>query len=346
LLPIKDGQPAGDAVFIRYGPCRRGSTNANGALVCQSALPGGAYAAWLGSLDSGGRLVDWKQLNLSGTSSATFSASYARWSPDSTQIAYTTPVEAAGRNTWAVRLRNMTTGQERELYRGNSSIPAICVWAAQHPNLFCSEFHPPNTQEVFSVAIDSGHVERLGSFTQTSYWDPYFVSDDDRAIYMDQEPGHELIRWDIGTHQVTALGRTPGNDIISTDRWMGRRAQETIEIRPTPGGDWKPLISLSPTQMGLTADGNWLFYHDVDAAGKHGLFRVATAGGQPTYRRFPQRPQGRRDPAHKPGRAKNHRGSPRRSGCVAAGELRAETAGGEVERRLRRHDGIPANMLA
>jgi hypothetical protein len=31
---------------------------------------------------------------------------------------------------------------------------------------------------------------------------------------------------------------------------------------------------------------------------------------------------------------------------VAAGELRAETAGGEVERRLRRHDGIPANMLA
>ena len=33
--------------------------------------------------------------------------------------------------------------------------------------------------------------------------------------------------------------------------------------------------------MAFTPDGNWLLYHDVDAAGKHSLFRVATAGGQP-----------------------------------------------------------------
>jgi hypothetical protein len=31
--------------------------------------------------------------------------------------------------------------------------------------------------------------------------------------------------------------------------------------------------------MTFTADGNWLLYHDRDAAGKDGLFRVAATGG-------------------------------------------------------------------
>jgi hypothetical protein len=35
------------------------------------------------------------------------------------------------------------------------------------------------------------------------------------------------------------------------------------------------------TDVNFTADGNWLRYHDVDSAGKHSLFRVATGGGQP-----------------------------------------------------------------
>jgi hypothetical protein len=31
--------------------------------------------------------------------------------------------------------------------------------------------------------------------------------------------------------------------------------------------------------MAFTTDGKWVLYHDVDSAGKHGLFRVSTAGG-------------------------------------------------------------------
>ena len=62
---------------------------------------------------------------------------------------------------------------------------------------------------------------------------------------------------------------------------MARRNKGTIEIRPTPGGDWKPLISLGPTEMAFTPDGNWVLYHGADAAGKPSLFRVSTAGGQP-----------------------------------------------------------------
>ena len=49
--------------------------------------------------------------------------------------------------------------------------------------------------------------------------------------------------------------------------------------------DFRPrklLVSLDFTiQLNATPDGNWILYHGVDSARKHGLFRVATAGGQP-----------------------------------------------------------------
>jgi hypothetical protein len=141
--------------------------------------------------------------------------------------------------------------------------------------------------EVFSISIESGRVEQLGSVT--SVGNLFFASRDDRALYFLRGPGSELIQWEIGTQQATSLDRIPGFGCDSgggcapnpDERWMARRDKATIEIRPTPGGNWKPLISVNPTQMGFSGDGNWLLYHDVDAAGKQSLFRVATAGGQP-----------------------------------------------------------------
>lgn len=50
LLPIKDGKASGDPVFVRYGPCRFGSTLGNGGLLCHSTLPNDGLEAWLGSL--------------------------------------------------------------------------------------------------------------------------------------------------------------------------------------------------------------------------------------------------------------------------------------------------------
>ncbi|SPE26077.1 exported hypothetical protein [Candidatus Sulfopaludibacter sp. SbA6] len=284
LLPIKDGRPAGDPAFVRYGPCKFGSINAAGSLVCDSTYAGGAYGAWLGALDPGGHRVDWKQLNLRANSGFSFTTG---WSPDSTQIVYTASDEAAGQNAVAARLHNIATGEEREVYRGSEWL--ACIWSAQHPNLFCGEAHeahePEHVTEVLSISIDSGRVERLGSLPGTGY--PVFSSPDDRAINMAVDPSDELIRWDISTHQATTVDRIPGWSGAATliptpaERSIARRNKDTIEIRPMPGGDWKPLISLSPTQMVFTPDGKWLLYHDVDTAGRHSLFRVSTAGGRP-----------------------------------------------------------------
>jgi len=292
LLPIKDGRPAGDPIFVRYGSFTFGRTTSDGAVVYQSTPQGGGYAAWLGALDSGGRPADWKRLSLSGTSQRSFNP---RWSPDSTQIIYSSPDEAVGKNTYALRLRNMASGEERELYRG---IRTDCIWVAARPSLFCDQGQlgrVPTTVDLFSISTDSGEVEPLGP--EPEAWDGgvFFSSRDGRAIYMWRflnpqapQPVPELIRWDIGTRQATVVDRIP-SPVNSGDwpgpdpdeHWIARRNKETLEIRPTSGGDWKPLISLGTTQAAFTPDGNWLLYHDVDAAGKQSLFRLSTAGGQP-----------------------------------------------------------------
>jgi len=292
LLPIKDGRPAGDPIFVRYGSFTFGRTTSDGAVVYQSTPQGGGYAAWLGALDSAGRPVDWKRLSLSGTSQRSFNP---RWSRDSTQIIYSSPDEAVGKNTYAIRLRNMASGEERELYRGTR---ADCIWEAQHPKLFCDQGlidRDPTAVDLFSISTDSGQVEPLGPLAEA--WDGgvLFSDRDDRAVYMWRflnprvsSPVPELIRWDIGARQVTVVDRIPGPITggdwlgpVPDEHWIARWDKGKIEIRPTPGGDWKPLISLDTTQTAFTQDGNWLLYHDVDAAGKQSLFRVSTAGGQP-----------------------------------------------------------------
>jgi Tol biopolymer transport system component len=287
LLPMKDGQAVGEPVFVRYGSFTFGRTISDGSLVYQSTPAAGGNAAWLGTLDADGRSPDWKPLRLSGSLRSSF---MPRWSPDSTQIVYSSPDEAIGQNAWVIRLRSVASGEERELYRGGH---AVCIWAAQPDNLVCArgQLASPLSIDIFSLSIDSGRVEPLAA-EKWNNGGAFFASRDDRAIYMwrtlSQQPVPELIRWDIGTREATVVDRIPGpyngGDSLGPDpdeHWISRRNKEKLEIRPMSGGDWKPLISLGTTQAAFTPDGNWLLYHDVDAAGKQSLFRVSTAGGQP-----------------------------------------------------------------
>ena len=280
LVPIKDGKQAGDPVFVRYGSFEMGKITAGGALVYLAAPRGGEYTSWLGTLESDGLISTWKRLSLSGSGNATPAPT---WSPDSAQIAYTSPDFAAGQSTWVIRARNLANGEEREIYRGGAG-EIFCLWAAQHASLFCEQYTTQGTTEVLSIPIDSGRVERLGSLPGRNPFN--FVSRDESAIYMSGNP-NRLVRWEISTRQATTLDQSPGlirsPGVASPDeRWIARREQGKIEIRPMGGGDWKPLVSLlNTTQVAFTPDGNWILYHGVDASGKQSLYRVATAGGLP-----------------------------------------------------------------
>ena len=277
LLPMKDGKQAGEAIFIRYGSIEEGRTAAGGSLVYQSPPPAGGFVSWLGTLNSDGRAGEWKRLSLSGIR---FSSQIA-WSPDSGQITYSSANQAAGQGTHVVRVRDIANGEERDLYRGSTS-PLNCIWAAQHPKLFCIELTPHNTSEMLSISIDSGDVERLGSLPD--YRNLAAPSHDDRAIYVFGQFSDELIRWDIETQQPSTIDRSPGliQRVSPDERWITRWEKGKIEVRPMSGGDWRPLVSSNVTRgTTFTPDGNWFVYSADDGAGKPSVIRVATTGGQP-----------------------------------------------------------------
>src|SRR5262249_45834628 len=131
-------------------------TSANATLIVRTQ-PSRGRQYFLGTLDSQGHLETWKHLELiESQSNNVLGPGNVDWSPDGRQIVY---VASAGR---VVRIRNLTTGEDHELYRSNGEI-LNCVWAHQHPNLYCGLLLPDKT-EILSVMLDySGHAQSVGT---------------------------------------------------------------------------------------------------------------------------------------------------------------------------------------
>jgi Tol biopolymer transport system component len=284
LLPLKEGKAAGEPVFVRYGSFTDGRTTASGALVHTQVPPRGNFDSWMAELDARGNPGEWKRLNLSASSDNSIGPS---WSADEASIVYSTPNLAAGQNTYTVRLRNLASGEERELY-GSRAGTVGCRPAAQHASLFC-HLRRDGMTELFTLAPDSGHVEQIGSLPGTRSL--VMSNHDDTALYMrnlDPRDRFGLIRWEIATGRETVveqdLGFTSAGLASLDERWIVRLNKDSIEIRPLEGGSWRRLVSRRSEisgQFTFTPDGEWFLYHDKDSAGKDGFFRVSTAGGEP-----------------------------------------------------------------
>ncbi len=272
LLPVKDGQRAGDPVFIRYGSFQEGHTTPAGALIYQATPQGGPYTSWLGMLQSANGSLDWTRLGVNAGEST-----LPAWSPDGTEIAYVAINNAAGQFQGTIRVRKLASGEERELYRGFNG---TCFWSSVQPSLFCVQHMPPpeNKIEAVSISIDSGRAEGLGPVPDQGLMLPLFAGRDGKAIYMHTSAG--IARWEIGAQRETVLGRAWAAS--PDERWIARWEKEVIEIRSMSGGDWRTLVSLKNSSfIAFTPDGNWLVYQDTDEGVKQGLFRVATSGGLP-----------------------------------------------------------------
>jgi hypothetical protein len=283
LLPVKDGKPAGDPVFVRYGSFLGGQATASGALLYYSRPAAADFSReWIADLDPDGRTGAWKRLD-PGASGDFWPVS--TWSPDSSQIAWTVTRLDTGQLGFVSRLRNLATGKERDLYRGTGL--TNCTFAARRSNLFCSEVASDGaTTNIFSIEVDSGRTEQLAVVRGLAFLIPIALPND-QALYFFRESSGELTRWEIGTGQETELEHEDadldtGADPSPDGGWLKRLKEGNIEIRPLAGGDWKALIPLhSGGQSGWSPDGKWIFYHDVNAAGKDSLYRAATGGGAP-----------------------------------------------------------------
>jgi Tol biopolymer transport system component len=288
LLPVKDGKPAGDPVFVRYGSFIGGQTTASGSLLYLSFPDAGALRReWIADLDPEGHPGNWKNLDPGSSGQL---APVPTWSPDSGQIVWTVQRADTGQVGFVGRVRNLATGKERDLFRGTGL--TVCIWAASHPNLFCSEAAGDGTTtSIFSVAVDSGRTEQIGAVRGAGLLRGVALPND-QALYFQRQSTGEFTRWDIGTGQETLLDHTSNIIDLEVDAspdggWLKRFNRGNIEIRPMAGGAWTPLLPLrAGGQSGFSPDGKWIFYHDKDVAGagpvgKDGLYRIATAGGAP-----------------------------------------------------------------
>jgi len=284
LLPVKDGQSAGDPIFIRYGSFLGGLTSANGALLYWSVPRGGIFSAGIAALDSSGRVGEWRPLSLRmGNGRPQFN-----WSPDGARIVYSVARDDSGQPGTTVVVRDLASGEEHAVYRDEG--PAWCTWAP-NPNLICGRFPEQGQTEIFSVVPDSGRTERISSlpgFVQNMY-----PSRDGRTFYSFKlfkgVPGY--FRWEIGSNRDTPLYDhfSPPAVRPSSD-WIPRLVNgRDLEIRPTSGGEWRRLVTLNTRRQGqdgafpieYTPDGKWILYGDRDAAGRDSLFRVSPGGGTP-----------------------------------------------------------------
>jgi serine/threonine protein kinase/Tol biopolymer transport system component len=280
LLPVTDGQPSGEPVLVQSGLNRFATTTRDGTLVYQKTKPGGLWTTHLAFMDAGGRIEAVRKLDLPGENP---NNPWPRWSPDGTRIVYVAHDDETTFGNSVVRVRNLATGDDREIYRSRGEL--YCAWAARQPRIFCSQTGNVNS-EILAIAPDSGHVESLGHVREARVLVER-PSGDGRFLYLMGSARHRWItsRWEIATGRETILDEEPDFwAFVSPDEhWLARSNALQIDLRPISGGNWRTLAITSSTHLTITPDGKWLLYHGIDSAGYHGLYRVSTAGGQPEH---------------------------------------------------------------
>jgi Tol biopolymer transport system component len=284
LLPMKDAVSTGTASFVRFGDFDDGYTTMSGALVYEdkSASPSNVDVS-LASIDPEDRIGDWRPIDLN-TNGA--SNSWPSFSPDGLQIAYVAKDADPARRD--VIVRDLATGQERELYRSLYGSVA-CQFSPRNPKLYCTQEKEKGETELISVAVDSGAVEKITTLAGSRFL--LSVSRDDQAFFFSgnawllgtYEP--PILRWDRTTQQESTIEPASEDQrliSVSPDgRLIVRLLDGVISIRPINSGNWKVLASGVPVILPplVMSDGKWVLYEMVDSTGRPALFRVSTTGG-------------------------------------------------------------------
>jgi dipeptidyl aminopeptidase/acylaminoacyl peptidase len=282
-IPMQNGRSSGEPVPVNTSNVRLLRSYANGALV---ALIGGQNPEmrnYLGVLNSEDRISSWMDLELNDAGAVT------DWSPDGKQVVYT-----AGLNGDAVRVRNLVSRADREVYRGSAFVQ--CLWARLQPKLFCSEtdFRAGLRSEIVSISLDSGKIDKLGSLDGFRFLRR--MSDNDRQLVTTKFtgiPGIFTYAWEIGTdpasEKPTQLFQSADNRWIFSFTYADGRRR--IMIRPVDKDDGLRLLvqtrmlpvggAITPVPIRFTPDSKWIVYQDKDVDEKVGFYRISVNGGTP-----------------------------------------------------------------
>ena len=288
-VPLQDGHPQGERIesglsALLSVPWNKvlGTAPDGSVIVAQGIRP--KPGVFLGTLGSEGHLAGWDLLNLVDPWTT---AGFPSWSTDGRQIAYLAVADAPDTAS-IVRVRNVFTGEDREIYRAQGYI-SNCVWAQQHPALYCAQINGATT-EILSISLSTGRAERVGSLDGQRHIQR--VSKDDRMLLTTRPLTRTGHAWEIGTDRETV---TPPPGAISDDgQWkfnLNTPVGETQrQIRVAPMSDeqaWRRLTYLRIQAGSLlnpvrfSPDSKSIIYHEKDADGKDGLYRVPVSGGDP-----------------------------------------------------------------
>jgi Tol biopolymer transport system component len=283
IVPMQNGQAAGKPTFVSSSiPVADLRVLSNDTLVLRS---GGqpTLKVSIAALDGQDRLGSWKPLEFVDPAPGLSML----WSPDGRQIAY---IAASG----VIRLINVSTGEDREIYRANiSSMLLTCLWGRQHSTLYCGRVVDTKT-EIVAISLETGRAEKVGTLDGRRILRR--LSPDDRKMYSVDTQGFAGHAWEIGTDQevrdIVAQYESSDGEWTASIRTDSQNRRQ-LNIRPRLGDneDWKELATvriegtrLNQLQMTFTSDAKWIVYHDKDADGKDSLYRVSTAGGEPPQR--------------------------------------------------------------
>jgi hypothetical protein len=119
VIPIQNGKPSGEPVIQRSSlGLAAPQSMLNGTMVLRVNGGGPGDRLFLATLDSQDRLSAWKPIELISTGSA-----FSSWSPDGREIVYSAARSTGGQ----VRVRNLISGADREVYRSERHVDT-CLW--------------------------------------------------------------------------------------------------------------------------------------------------------------------------------------------------------------------------
>jgi dipeptidyl aminopeptidase/acylaminoacyl peptidase len=280
-IPVHNGRKDGERIPLRSIPGQQVRMMINGSLfVSTGDVPFTVRDTWLGTVDDTRASITWMPLNLVGSPIPT---TLFTWLSDANRFAYVTG--AAGQTTRVVRVKDISNGDDRELYRGDRVLG--CVAAHREAVIYCGLATAEATQ-IVSVSLDSGRTETRGAVKAGPIVQQ--MTSDDRKIVIFSALTGQFVEWEIGTGEEHRFPLYRSEDA----RWTLTEAIETepknaLRIRPATGEEsWRVLVTrrvpfpgFSAIPVAFSPDGNGVLYHDRDAAGRDGLYRIATTGGDP-----------------------------------------------------------------
>jgi dipeptidyl aminopeptidase/acylaminoacyl peptidase len=283
-VPVQHGRRQGAAIALRSVPGSTIRTMMNGSLfVTTGDRPQTVRDTWLGTLDDGAASVTWTPLNLAASP---LPQTLTPWSADGTRFAYVTGNDSQAMRV--IRVKNISTGDDRELYRADYITG--CVAAHREDVLYCTRVAGEELH-VVSVSLESGRAVPRGTLRRGLVIE-HVTTDDRKIVFLDLGTSSR-VEWEIATGAQRAVPFYRSED----GRWS-LSGGDQLRIRPaTDGGDWRFLVlrnfGLRGTQhigvsnggaislVRFSPNGNWVVYHDRDAAGKNGFYRIAADGGEP-----------------------------------------------------------------